>query len=167
MKRGLGWPIGITAMLGLTVAANLWILRVAGADPSFAIEPDYYARAVRWDSTQAQAGINRALAWRLAPRVSSFRAGIGGLLAVELRDSANALIDDASVDVSAFAVARSNLVATATLAHAGPGTFAARLPLEHGGAWELRFDVRRGVEHFTSTQRLDVRTAGPPPVAAP
>ena len=48
------WPWAIGAVLLITVAANLALFHVAGSDPSFVIEPDYYAKAVAWDSTMAQ-----------------------------------------------------------------------------------------------------------------
>ena len=54
MKRGMWWPIGITTVLATTVAANLWVMRLANEDHSFAIEPDYYRKAIMWDSTLAQ-----------------------------------------------------------------------------------------------------------------
>ena len=67
MKRGSWWPIGITAVLATTVAANVWVATIASDDPSFAIEPDYYAKAIAWDSTLAQARTNATLGWRLTP----------------------------------------------------------------------------------------------------
>ena len=33
MKRGAWWPIGITTVLATTVAANLWVMRIANDDP--------------------------------------------------------------------------------------------------------------------------------------
>ena len=41
MKPGAGWPIGIALVLCATVVGNLVMMRVAGSDPSMAIEPDY------------------------------------------------------------------------------------------------------------------------------
>ena len=45
MKPGAGWPIGIAIVLAATVVGNLVMMRVAGDDPSMAIEPDYYRKA--------------------------------------------------------------------------------------------------------------------------
>ena len=52
-------------VLALTVAGNLWVMRIANADPSFSVEPDYYRKAVDWDSTMAQRARNEALGWQL------------------------------------------------------------------------------------------------------
>ena len=43
MKRGIGWPIAVTAILGATVAANIWVAVIANDDPSFAVEHDFTA----------------------------------------------------------------------------------------------------------------------------
>ena len=49
MKRGGWWPIAITGVLAATVAANIWVAKIASDDPSFAIEQDYYRKAITWD----------------------------------------------------------------------------------------------------------------------
>ena len=63
MKPGMGWPIGVTVILGATIAVNLWVMKIANSDPSFAIEPDYYRKAVHYDSTMAQQRLNASLGW--------------------------------------------------------------------------------------------------------
>jgi hypothetical protein len=158
MKRGLAWPIGITAVLTLTVAANIWVMRVASADPSFAIEPDYYAKAVAWDSTLAQERRNRALGWRVLPSLSAWAPARGAKLEVRVVDAAGAAIRNAEVRVSAFAVARSGARVDTTLTEARE-TYEAILPILRGGIWELRFDVRRSNDRMTATQRVDVGVA--------
>ena len=70
MKRGSMWPIGIAAVLLATVAANIALYYVAGNDPSFVIEPNYYAKAIAWDSTMAQSALNQRLGWHLAPALT-------------------------------------------------------------------------------------------------
>lgn len=157
MKREHLWPIGLTAILMLTVAGNLWVMRIANADPSFAIEPDYYARAVRWDSTLAQEGRNRALAWRLAPALGGFSRD-GAELRVTLTDASGVAIRGATVNVSALFVGRASQVVETALVERDAG-YAVTLPVHHAGAWELKFDVTRGDDRFTITHRLDASPA--------
>ena len=66
-RKGALWPIAIAGVLGGTVAANAFILVEANRG-NVAIEPDYYRKAVAWDSTLAQAGRNAQLAWRITAR---------------------------------------------------------------------------------------------------
>ena len=52
-KGGRGWIAAVVLILGTTVAANFYVMHLAGDDPSFAIEPDYYDRALHWDDELA------------------------------------------------------------------------------------------------------------------
>ncbi len=155
MKRAQLWPVGIVIVLSVTVAANLWVMRIASADPSFAIEPDYYAQAVRWDSTLAQQARNRALGWSISPRFVRDTTGALALSATVV-DAGGSEILDARVQVTAFAVARSGQRLDIQLTRSGRG-YSGNL---HGraipGRWELHFDVRRGDERLTANQRLEL-----------
>lgn len=157
MKRGAWWPIGVATILGATVAGNVWLAVVAGSDPSFSIEPNYYEKAIAWDSTMAQARENQRLGWRLEPRLAAVAPNGEGRLDVTLVDSAGAPIRDATVSVAAFFNARASHVVQATLLH-DTTDYSVRLPIAYAGEWELRFDVHRGREHFTNTSRVEAVT---------
>ena len=68
MKRAISgaqlWPAAIIAVLVGQVGFGLWMSHVANDDPHFAVEPNYYARAVNWDATMAQSRLDRALGWQ-------------------------------------------------------------------------------------------------------
>jgi nitrogen fixation protein FixH len=162
MKRGIGWPIGVAVILAATVALNIWVLRVANDDPSFAIEPDSYQKAVDWDSTMAQMRQNAALGWHVAPTLGAFTARDGAQLQVTVTDAAGAPIPDATVKVAAFFNARANDIIDTTL-HRDAAGYAGTIPVKFGGVWELQFDVRRGAQRFTSTSRVEAvpAPAGP------
>ena len=157
MKRGTWWPIGVTGVLATTVAANLWVMTIANDDPSFAIEPDYYQKAITWDTTLAQARRNERLGWRLTPTLGSIGANGKTQLSATLTDSLGVAIPDAVVHVTAMPVARANQIHEATLASVGQGEYAVELDARRAGRWELRFDVRVGATHFTETARVEAR----------
>ena len=161
MKRGTVWPVAVTAILGITVAANIWLIRIANNDPSFAIEENYYQRGVRWDDELAQRAHNQALGWRVVATMSTERESSGERLHIALTDSAVMPIDGASIVVKAVHIARASEPVEVTLAQLAPGEYEARVPVQRAGLWELRIDVRRGAERFTATERLDVRAAQP------
>ena len=161
MKRGMAWPIAVAVILGLTVAANVWLIRIANSDPSFAIEANYYQRGVHWDDEMAQRARNVELGWQLLATLSPIERGSGANLRVALNDSAVAPIADASVVVWAVHVARASQPVEVTLHSSAPGQYAARVPIERAGLWELRFDVHRGADRFTALERLDARSAHP------
>lgn len=157
MKRGAWWPIGITTVLATTVAANLWVMRIANDDPSFAIEPDYYRKAVTWDSTLAQERQDSILGWHLKSTVGIV-AGTGKTrISAILTDSLGTPISGAMVKVAALPVARASEVHEATLAEASAGEYSGQLDAQRQGRWELRFDVRAGSTRFTEVARVDAR----------
>ncbi len=157
MKRGAWWPIGITTVLATTVAANLWVMRIANDDPSFAIEPDYYRKAIKWDSTLAQERQDSILGWRLKPTLGIVAATGKTRISAILTDSLGTPISGATVKLSALPVARASEVHETTLTAAGAGEYTGQLDAQRQGRWELRFDVRAGSTRFTEVARVDAR----------
>ena len=156
MKRGGWWPLAITGVLAATVGANIWVMVIARDDPSFAIEPDYYRKALAWDTTMAQAEHNAALGWRLTPSLGPVARDGRALITARLTDSTGAIIRDALVRVSALPVARAMDVQEVTLVVDGQGDYAASVDARRAGQWELRFDAVVGDNRFTQVTRVDV-----------
>lgn len=158
MKRGAAWPLAVMTILGLTIAANIWLIRVANGDPSFAVEENYYQRGVHWDDEMAQRRHNAALGWRAVASATPIRRGYGSDVRVALNDAARP-IDGAVVTVRAVHLARAGMPFDITLTARDAGAYEARVPIERAGLWELRIDVRRGTDRFTAIERLDVPSA--------
>jgi len=161
MKQHHWWPIGLAAVLLATVCANFALLYVARGDPSLAIEPNYYAKAIAWDSTMAQRTTDARLGWHIVPHLGAFSADAGAVLSITLTDSTGVPIEDATVKVSALYNGRAAVVLESTLRH-DAGAYSTTLPVSHRGQWELRFDVRRGAERFTNTARVEATARSGP-----
>jgi hypothetical protein len=154
--RGVSWawmPVGLLASMltGLGVMASLAI-----SDPNFAVEKDYYSKAVHWEQSQAQAQQNQSLGYQLtlAPEVTLAPSG-RLCFSVGLADALGRPLSDARVSAEAFANAFSADVHAVTLEQVSPGSFRGSLPTHRGGLWEFRFLVRNGAERFTSVLRRD------------
>lgn len=163
--RGLGWPIAMGLVLAITVGVNLLVYRLAAGDPSVAVEPDYYDKAVHWDDELAQRRHNAALGWRSTVTLSPTADG-GGELRVRLTDSAGAPIHGAAVSAEAFPVARASQVARLDLAAApadAEGGYTAPLAIIRRGRWEVRLAVTHGGERFTATQQVELPQSDRPP----
>jgi len=154
MKKGLQWPIGVAAVLALTVGANIYVMVRANDDPSVAIAKDYYQRAVRFDADQALRQRSARLGWRVSLEAVRTSGGDATVTAA-LVDSTGAPVRGAVVRIAAHAVARSNDVFNATAIPAGDRYLAA-LPLNRGGLWDLDVEAVRGSDRFVATQRLDL-----------
>ena len=161
MKAGMGWPIGITVILGATVAANLVMMRIANNDPAFSVEPDYYKKAVFYDSTMAQTHRNLDLGWGVQTFADSIVPGQPTRLRVVLRDETSLPVLGATVQATVLFNARANDLTTATLTDEGAGVYTSTLPINAPGEWEVRVNATRDTSHFTASTRLiAVRATG-------
>jgi nitrogen fixation protein FixH len=153
MTKGSWWPLIIAGALALHVVASLIVVYVATSDPSYAVEENYYQKAVAWDDKRAQDRVNQDLGWSLSFEAEPpARPGEQPLLEVGLVDALGTPINSATVTVETFHNARSHDIVHGTLKEAGHGLYSARLPMRRNGRWELRFTVDRGGDHFTHTE---------------
>lgn len=159
MKRGLQWPIGIALVLILSAGSNIWVALIAAHDEAFAVEPDYYQKAVHFDDEMALRAGSAKLGWRVIPTLALGVPGQSGSLDATVTDSSGTPITGATVQVLAMHNARASHQLTATLLDAGEGRYRAPLDAVRPGEWELRFLVTRGTVRFAVRERVD---AAPP-----
>lgn len=159
MKPGMGWPIGIVVILGATIAANLVVMRIANSDASFAIEPDYYKKAVAFDSTMATERRSLSLGWSATSAIVAGDSAGRPMLTVTIRDAQQLPVRGAAVNITALANARANDILTAALQETAPGQYQSRLSARFAGQWEVRVDAVRGTEHFVTSTRTEVARA--------
>jgi len=156
MKPGMGWPIGIVVVLAATVAANIVVMRVASSDAAFAVEPDYYKKAVAFDSTMATERRSNALGWSARSSIVASDSIGRPMLTVTLVDAQGQPLQGATVNVTALANARANDILSAALHETAPGQYQARLSAKFAGLWEVRIDAVRGADRFVTSTRTDV-----------
>lgn len=154
------WPTIIVAALVVDVAVGLVMVRVAADDPHAAIEPNYYQKAVAWDSTIAQSHRNTALGWTLESSLGAITPGHEAPLTLRLRDGNGAEVTGATLQVEAMQVAHADEVIHATMTASGDSDYVTDLPMTRSGLWELRIVATRGSDRFTADLRLDASTTG-------
>ena len=157
-KAGAVWswvPLGLLLCMFFGIGTLAYI---AIDDPNFALEPDYYAKALHWDRAQAQLRENDTLGYELGLRQPLVISETGSVqVELSLKDRGAAGISGASLEVSAFPNAFAERVQHLTLREVAPGIY--RGELAHGllGLWELRCVVSVGSGHYTRALRSDVR----------
>ena len=159
MKRAISgaqlWPAAIIAVLVGQVGFGLWMSHVANDDPHFAVEPNYYARAVNWDATMAQSRLDRALGWQAVATLTRAK-GTAATLRIALTDAAGTRVVADSVTVEALAIAHSTVIDTLTLARDSAG-FTAPIAVAPRGLWEVQLRAVRMHDVFTAKLRTELR----------
>lgn len=168
MKRGMGWPIGMGVILAATVLGNIGVIVFTRDDPSFAVEPDYYRKAVEWDSTQATQARSDALDWEVSTQLVAQPDGATQLL-LTLTDASGAVVEGASVLGALLHVARASEVQQVAFAATGDGHYIATVPMARAGVWELKLTANRQAasgeaQQFVHTVRLDTEPPADPPL---
>jgi nitrogen fixation protein FixH len=157
MKKGWYWPLILVGLMVLVIGANLGFAWVATSDPSFAVEPDYYGKALAWDEHRAQDRQNERLGWTLELSLAPERSPDGTLaLAVTLSDRDGRAIPGARVSLATFHNARASHVLETELREGAEGVYAVSLPMPRPGLWEFRFEAVRGDDRFTQTTVREV-----------
>lgn len=156
------WPtIVVTVLLG-NLALGVVLYRVANADSHFAVEADYYRKALDWDSTQAQDARNASLGWRVTPAMGPLAAPSPTRLTLDLAAADGTPLTGATATLEARQVAHAAEVITATLGNdVTPGQLVGELALDREGLWELRILIDHAGQRFTDQLRLDVSRDAP------
>jgi nitrogen fixation protein FixH len=146
-------------LLGATLVGWAVMVSLALNDPSFAVEPDYYQKALAWEAHQAQERENERLGWQARAQAKAVPGWPGQReLTVELTDRTGRL-SGASVSLAAFHNARASTIIESALTEKAEGAYSARLPMRLPGEWELRLTAIRGDERFTQVLRATVDAA--------
>lgn len=148
----------VPAMLLVSMLAGLGTMAfIAIDDPSFALEPNYYDKAVHWDRSQAEARDSQALGLRLT-LLQPLSLTLSGEveLVIELRDRQDLPLRGAALELEAFPNAYATRVQQLSLHETSPGIYRVKLAHAVRGLWELRFSVAHGASRFRQVLRVDV-----------
>ncbi len=153
MKPGRLWPVIIAGALALHVVASLVVVFIATSDPSYAVEEDYYQKALHWNDKRAQDRTNDSLGWSIDFSVEPPASpGDQPTLEVRIQDDHASPLMGAMVLVEAFHNARSGDILRTQLTPAGDGIYRAPFPADRNGRWELRFTIEHEGERFTHSE---------------
>jgi len=161
-KKSLRWPLIIVGLLSVHVCVTLFFVYVATSNPSFAVEEDYYQKGLKWDEKRAQDTINQRLGWVCKASLNaSSTISEPATIRVSLHDHEGQQIDDASVKVECFALARSGQVLRVTMTSSGSGEYVAAIDARRPGLWEIRVTAERQEPEqlFTFIERTTFTTA--------
>jgi nitrogen fixation protein FixH len=153
-SSGSLWYLMPIVLLGGLLTLLGVLLAIATSDDGFAVEPDYYRKATRWDETMRERHASEVLGWQ--SRVTLTRELDGTRIEVALSDAAGEPLFGAQVSLEAFANARASQVHRVALGETDAGRYVGSVPSRRGGLWEVRVDARGpGGEHYLGVSRVD------------
>jgi nitrogen fixation protein FixH len=159
-RQGALWAY-VPVVLLVAMLGGLGVLTsIAVDDPAFAIEKDYYQKAVSWDRELAQQQQNAELGWHAELELRALPDRRPELRAV-LLDARRQPIRDAKLSVEAFPNARAEQRLSLRLEPDESGAYRAVLAARRGGLWEFRLRAVRGNEQYTEIVRQDVPWSAP------
>lgn len=158
MARTTGWywPWLLGAGLAGIVGVNVLMAVVASSDASgTVVEPDYYRKAVAWDSTMGVRAASARLGWRATAVLAGAAPGAAAL-EVRLTDAQGAGVTGATVVATLIHNADAARHLAVPLRDAGDGRYVAAPALSHLGRWEVRIEATRGDARFVAVEHTDL-----------
>jgi len=157
--RHLFWPIFLVGLIGTHILSVVVMVFIATHDSSFAVEPDWYQNGLHYEQVVEQQRENDRLGWSVQLNVGQPLAGtVYRDVSCKVLDRAAAPVEDATVDLVAFAHLRaSNRTSSVLLPH-GPGDYRATMAFEDPGMWEFRLVITR---HKPTGSMVPALASGP------
>ncbi len=143
-SSGWIWPVAIVGVLAAQAAFIAAVITVASRDPSNAIEPNYYEKAVKWDTSSRAAHAWEDSGWSLDFSFETVDAASiptstkACRLVAHLRDGDAHQTNASSIEVECFHQARSGERFKWTLVPRAHGEFESSALHFRPGLWEIR-----------------------------
>ena len=159
MKRPKLFPGLIFGLL----AANATVVGItvffAHSDKSFAVEPEYYQKALHWDDEAKEQAQSQDLGWRVGVDPGAVGA-VGRHVRITIHDREGKPVEGARVKVTAFSALRAADRFAVSFDPVGAGVYRADMSIDRPGRWEFVVRATRGTD--VCAQRIQVSVQGPP-----
>ena len=151
------WPTIIIGALSLHVVALIVVAFIATRDPSFAVEPNHYQKALAWDGSAARLRASQQLGWTVSLQADTTADELGRRrLVCHIVNKDGTAVVGADVQALIFHHARAADRVQVSLSPEKDGTYAALVPMKRAGLWECRVAVRRGDALFSTVVMQEV-----------
>jgi len=148
------WVGVVCGLLGGCLVTQFSFFYIASSDPSAVAEPDYYAKALKWEDRQRQERVNTELGWQGEVELGQVESGTRRVR-LRLATAQGEPVDCRLVRAELFHKARAGRAFRGTLARTTtPGVYEASLPLRRSGLWELRLEAWQDEARFTLRRDL-------------
>ena len=157
VSRSWLWPTIIIGVLSLHALALVVFVFIATRDPSFAVEPNHYQKALAWDGSAARLRASQQLGWTVSIQTDEAADELGRRrLTCRIRDKDGIAVVGANVQLIMFHHARAADRLQVSLSPEKDGSYATLVPMKRKGLWECRVTARRGDALFNAVVMQEV-----------
>jgi nitrogen fixation protein FixH len=163
-RAGWFWGTLVVGFLSLQLTIGGVAIYLATGDPSVAVVPDYYQKAVDWDRTLAIRQASDQLGWRAEIDVTSASTSTGDrVLTIQILDASGQPVDRLGGECELYHHARASQRQRIPLKSVGRGCYQGIARMPEKGLWEisLRLEDQRSTLSFLHGETLRI---GMPPV---
>lgn len=159
-RRWYLMPVVVLGLLGAHMAFIFTAITLGTGDPSFAVVPDYYQKAVDYDEYKALLAESAALGWsvRLSPAEQADAIGQRDLI-VRLRDGAGEPVQGLRVLIDGFHQARASQPVSFECVEVLPGQYVGKAAMAREGFWQFAIDASGKDQRFVAELKQFVSAA--------
>lgn len=159
-KRSI-WPWLVVSLLSGHTLLIVTAVTLAVRDPSFAVVPDYYDKAVDYDHYKADLQASAELGWTLTIKPGSIVDEHGQrLVTADVLDRDGQPLAGLDVQLSVIFLGGGQPQRSAVLQPTGQGYMAA-IEMPHSGAYSYDLSAKREAQHFVQSGEIDVAGSMP------
>lgn len=137
-------PLLAGGIMAACLASTGALIFMAERDRTFAVEPNYYAKALAWDRDHQAALRSRALGWNALARAQ------GEELVVTLTDREGRPVKGAVVGAEVFASIRAAVRTHLALTESSAGEYRTVLPAGPSGLWRVNLTAQHEEDRFVA-----------------
>lgn len=153
MKRAWRWPLMVVGLIGGNMTLVGVTVYFATNDPSAAVEPDYYRKAVAWDDKARERSESERLGWSIDVRLRG-----GEQVEFTINDRDGRPVSGAVLGGLAFAEARASQRIPLVASEGDAGRYIASVKFSRAGLWRFEIEATRGTERFIATSQVELST---------
>lgn len=146
------WPHFIFFLLAINFFVVGITVYVATTDPSFAVVPDYYTKAVEWDATKERQAASDAAGWKV--HVAAIPIGSDMFIRAIVLDENSQHVENATVTAQVFHSRYAAEQSTLEFVPATPGTYDAAFPSLRAGEWNIKLTIKRDGDTYLGSHQL-------------
>jgi len=159
--RGWQWPAFVVVLLLMNAGLAAVMIYYATTDKTFAVEPDYYRKAMNWDTFAAMRDASAKLGWSVQLRVRAAEdERARPRLVLHVADREGEPVSDVQFRGVAFHRARASERLELAFANAGDGEYECEAAMSRAGLWEVRLIASRGRDVFETIEQVEVLSRG-------